>query len=419
MADNNSYYYQDTPIDELVRHLRNRDVEYVIQNRMERSDRTELIRLLDSIITPVFNEDMAIFNAIADIFAKYEDVELEFHTEPRLPHLRRLEVFQRLLPKPDDETPGDKEKDKAEIAAIVAEVQRQEEIGEIYCFCFAPSLTSDSVEAENRAKDQPWPDLMTRDPLLDSREVLELPPTKERPFHNRVVVRNHHSIFTEALYADSFDFDNPEYETTKTDDIEEQGNDTMTNLPLSKERIGRLITFPVHFYMASQQTGKGKIARSVHVTIVGDGNGMVGLGFGKHEKGEVARSKSMREGVRNMDWVERFEDRTIWTEVRTKFGATTVILRPRPVGFGLRCNPYIHRMLTAAGIKDISAKVWGSRNRIAVMKATLRLLQAGHAPLGMGDGLGGPGRKSFKGSGLRSKSEIERERGRRLIDLRV
>lgn len=143
MADNNSYYYQDTPIDELVRHLRNRDVEYVIQNRMERSDRTELIRLLDSIITPVFNEDMAIFNAIADIFAKYEDVELEFHTEPRLPHIRRLEVFQRLLPKPDDEAPGDKEKDKAEIAAIVAEVQRQEEIGEIYCFCLAPSLTSD------------------------------------------------------------------------------------------------------------------------------------------------------------------------------------------------------------------------------------------------------------------------------------
>ncbi|KAJ7359317.1 hypothetical protein DFH08DRAFT_952472 [Mycena albidolilacea] len=275
-----------------------------------------------------------------------------------------------LLPKPDDETPGDKEKDKAKIAVIVAEVQRQEEI----------------VEAENRAKDQPWPDLMTCDLLLDSHKVLELLPTKERPFHNRVVVHNHHSIFTEALHADLFDFDNPEYETTKTDDIEEQGNDTMTNLPLSKERIRQLITFPVHIYIALQQKGKGKIAHSVHITIIRDGNRMVGLGFGKHKKGEVAQSKSMRKGVRNMDWVKWFEDHTIWTEVRTKFGVTTVILQPRP---------------------DISAKVWGSQNQIAVMKATLQPLQAGHAPLGMGDGLGGPGRKLFKGSGLRSKSEIE------------
>ncbi|KAF7360342.1 NEDD8-activating enzyme E1 regulatory subunit [Mycena venus] len=381
--DNNSYYYQDTPIDELVRHLRNRDVEYAIQHRMEHKDREELIRLLDSIITPVFNEDMAIFNAIADIFAKYEDVELVFQTEPRLPHVQRLDVFKRLLPRADDETPANKEKSKAEIEEIVEEVQRQEEI----------------VEAERRAKEQPWPNLMTRDPLLDSREVLELPATKENPYHNRVVIRNHHSIFTEALHADGFDFNDPNYEPTKTDDIEEQNNERSSNLPVSADKLERLMRFPVHFYMAKQQTGKGTIARIVQVTIVGDG--------------------PLRDAVRNMDWVERFEDRTIWTEVRTKFGATTVILRPRPVGFGLRCNPYIHRLLKAAGIKDISAKVWGSRNRIGVMKATLRLLQAGHAPLGMGDGVGGKGRKSHKGSGLRNKTQIERERGRRLIDLRV
>ncbi|KAK7044691.1 37S ribosomal protein [Favolaschia claudopus] len=401
--DNNLYYSMETPVDELTRHLRNRDVEYAIQHRMTYEDREELVRLLESIIIPVFNEDMATFNAIADIFAKYEDVELSFHTEPRLPHVRRLNVFKRLLPRPDDEKPEDREKEKAEIQEIVAEVQRKEEI----------------EEAERRAKEQPWPDLMTRDPLLDSRDVLELPPTKDSPYHNRVVIRNHQSIFTEALHADSFDFDNPDYEPTKTEDIEEQNNDERVNLPIPASKAEQLITFPVDFYMAKQQTGKGTIARIVHVLVVGDGKGMVGLGIGKHEKGEVAKAKAFRDAVRNMDWVERFENRTIWTEVRTKFGATTVILRPRPVGFGLRCNPYIHRLLKAAGIKDISAKVWGSRNRMGVMKATLRLLQAGHAPLGMGDGVGGPGRKSHKGTGLRSKSEIERERGRRLVDLRV
>ncbi|KAJ7033680.1 hypothetical protein C8F04DRAFT_613881 [Mycena alexandri] len=404
LGENYGYYYQDTPFDELAAHLRTRDVQYIIKNGMEYKDRKELFALLDKLVVPVFNEDMAILNDIAAVFAKYdEDVHLEFQTEPRLPRIRRLDVFKRLLPKPDDETPATREQENSEIEEIVTATKKELEI----------------VQAEARAKRQKWPDLMTRDPLLDSRDVLDIPPTKDNQFQNRVVIRNHHSIFTEALHADSFDFDDPKYEPTKTDDVEETGTNLGDNLPITSGQMARLQTYPIMFRNASQQTGKGKIARIVRVTIVGDGHGMVGLGFGKHSTAETAGVKAYRDAVRNMDWVERFEDRTIWTEVHTKFGATVVILRPRPVGFGLRCNPYIHHLLAAAGIKDISAKVWGSRNPIGVLKATLRLLHAGNAPLGMGDGVGGPGRKSWKGTGLRNKNQIERERGRRLIDLRV
>ncbi|KAJ7100220.1 hypothetical protein B0H15DRAFT_513008 [Mycena belliarum] len=276
-----------------------------------------------------------------------------------------------------------------------------------------------AVQAEKDAKRGEWPNLMTRDPLLDSREVLELPPTKDTPFHNRVIIRNHHSIFNEALEADGFDFNNSEIVHTKSDDPEQVSETAEANIPIDPKELEHLILFPVVERFARLQTSKGNKDRAVRVYIVGDGKGMVGIGWGKHAQQQIARSKAISDAVRNMDWVERFEDRTIWTEVRTKHGATTVILRPRPVGFGLRCNPYVHRLLTAAGIKDISAKVWGSRNKIGVLKATLRLLHAGHAPLGMGDGVGGPGRKSHKGTGLRNKNQIERARGRRLIDLRV
>ncbi|KAJ7185617.1 hypothetical protein C8R46DRAFT_1061221 [Mycena filopes] len=401
---NYDYYYEDTPFDELTAHLRKRDVQYIITDGMDYEDTMELFALLDKLIAPVFNEDMDVLHDIAAIFAKYdEDVHLQFHTEPRLPRIRRLEVFKRILPRPDDETPATQQQDTSEIEAIVAEAKQKLEI----------------VEAEARARRQNYPNLMTRDPLLDSRDVLDIPPTKDNQFQNRVVIRNHHSIFTEALHADNFDFDDPNYEPIKSDDVEETGGERGDNLPISAAQIKRYRTYPILFRMASKQTGKGKIARIVRVTIVGDGEGMVGLGFGKHEGAEVAAVKSYRDAVRNMDWVERFENRTIWTEVQTKFGATVVILRPRPVGFGLRCNPYIHTLLAAAGIKDISAKVWGSRNPIGVLKATLRLIQAGNAPLGMGDGVGGPGRRSWKGTGLRNKNQIERERGRRLIDLRV
>jgi len=275
--------------------------------------------------------------------------------------------------------------------------------------------TEEEVEEE---PGNPYPDLMTSDPLMDSRDVLDFPPTRDNPYHNRVVVRNHSSMFLEALVADDFDFEDPNWKPQKTDDPE-QTSTVFDHLLLSQQEVNqRYYVIPALFRMAKQQTGKGKIAKYVFIIIVGDGNGMVGLGLGKDMVPDRARSKAVADAVKNMDWVERFEKRTIWTEVETKFGATQVYLRPRPVGFGLRCNPYIHSLLTAAGIKDISAKVWGSRNPLHVLQATLRVLHAGHNPLGMGDGIGGPGRKMHKGSGLRSANEVERARGRKLIDLR-
>ncbi|KAJ7512486.1 hypothetical protein B0H11DRAFT_2214281 [Mycena galericulata] len=172
------------------------------------------VQLLDSIV----KQDMTILNNVADIFKVEED---------------------------------------AEIASIVAETKRELEI----------------VKAAKLANRQPWPNLMTRDPLLDTWEVLELPPKKENPLHNRVVIRNHHSIFTEALDADGFDFKN--YELNKTED-DDNGNQ---NLPIDSAVLSRLrVTQVVHGF-ARQQTFKGKKDRFVAVLIVGDGNG-----FGKHKE---------------------------------------------------------------------------------------------------------------------------------------
>jgi small subunit ribosomal protein S5 len=82
------------------------------------------------------------------------------------------------------------------------------------------------------------------------------------------------------------------------------------------------------------------------MVLVGDGNGLVGYGLGKHHStGRIALRAAQLSAIKNMDWVERFEKRTIWTE--TKYGATRLILRPRPVGFGLRCNLYLHQILRA------------------------------------------------------------------------
>ena len=66
--------------------------------------------------------------------------------------------------------------------------------------------------------------------------------------------------------------------------------------------------------------------------------------------------------------------------MQTKYSATRLILRRRPVGLGLRYR--------AAGLKDVSAKVWGSSNKLNVIKVVFRIIHAGHAPTSMGDGIG-------------------------------
>lgn len=167
------------------------------------------------------------------------------------------------------------------------------------------------------------------------------------------------------------------------------------------------------------QTPKGKLDRSSILLVVGNGNGLVGYGSGKNDNKETMWRQAYVEAVRNMDYVDRFEKRTIWTPMEIKSGATRVHMRPRPVGFGLRCNPYMHQVLKAAGIKDISAKVWGSRNPYNVVKATCQLIQSGHAPLSMGNGIGGKGRRVEAGYGMRGKESLERERGRKFIDDRT
>ena len=193
----------------------------------------------------------------------------------------------------------------------------------------------------------------------------------------------------------------------------------MRMLSLSPEEQEKLHKYPLVSRRVTQQTGKGKKHRQYLLMVVGNGNGLVGYGEGKHEDFGVTQERALTEAIRNMDFVERFERRTIWTEMSIKLGATRILMRPRPVGFGLHCNPNIHQVLKAAGIKDISAKVWGSRNPINVIKATCKLIQAGNAPLSMGNGIGGKGRRLDTGSGMRSREALERERGRKFVDGRT
>ena len=278
--------------------------------------------------------------------------------------------------------------------------------------------TDEQVNLDEYYFSSPYPNLLTHDPLLDSHESTTYKPTKKNPYGAKVIVRNEASIFKAARQAEAAELaeQDTEAQERSTDD---EGYSVLNHLQLSRSEMADLHYYPLFTRRITQQTGKGKIHRQYSLVVVGNGNGLVGYGEGKDEELPRATDKAYAEAVRNMDYVERFENRTVWTETQTKLGATRVILRPRPLGFGLRCNPNVHQVLKAAGIKDCSAKVWGSRNPLNVIKATFRMLQSGNAPLAMGDGIGGKGRKLDKGSGIRGKDTVERERGRKMLDLKA
>lgn len=273
-----------------------------------------------------------------------------------------------------------------------------------------PNASSSSVESSLPVipSSRIFPNVMKPEPLYDSA-FTTVTRGRRSGRHSRVTVRNDPAYQTDKAIAAILD---------KPANDEEEKN-AMKMLPLSSEDQEKLHKYPILTRRVTQQTGKGKKHRQYMLMVVGNGDGLVGYGEGKHEDFGATQDRALIEAIRNMDYVERFEKRTIWSEMSIKLGSTRILMRPRPVGFGLHCNPNIHQVLKAAGIKDVSAKVWGSRNPINVVKATCMLIQAGNAPLSMGNGIGGKGRRLDAGSGMRSREVMEMERGRKLMEGRT
>lgn len=144
------------------------------------------------------------------------------------------------------------------------------------------------------------------------------------------------------------------------------------------------------------QTSKGKINSFYALVCCGDGNGMLGIGEGKDpEEPGTAILKAHWQAVKNLVKVPRLEDRTIFGNIEHKFGASVVHLRSSPPGSGLRCNPMVFELAQCAGIKDLSSKVYRSRNKMNVVKCTIEAL-------------------------LKQKTteEMALERGKKVVDLR-
>jgi small subunit ribosomal protein S5 len=115
------------------------------------------------------------------------------------------------------------------------------------------------------------------------------------------------------------------------------------------------------------------------LTVVGDGRGRVGFGYGKAREVPVAIQKAMQQARKNLSTVA-LKNATLPYEVHGRHGTTRVYMQPAAEGTGLIAGGGMRAVFECAGVRNVLAKSHGSRNPINVVRATMKALTSMQSP---------------------------------------
>jgi small subunit ribosomal protein S5 len=119
----------------------------------------------------------------------------------------------------------------------------------------------------------------------------------------------------------------------------------------------------------------GRILGFAALTVVGDGDGAVGMGKGKAREVPVAVQKAMDEARRRMAKIS-LRNGTLQHSVVGKHGAAVVLMQPAPSGTGIIAGGAMRAVFDVMGVTDVICKCIGSTNPYNVVRATLNGLLA-------------------------------------------
>ena len=115
------------------------------------------------------------------------------------------------------------------------------------------------------------------------------------------------------------------------------------------------------------------------LTVVGDGNGRVGFGYGKAREVPLAIQKGMQAARNNLQRVAVNDD-TLHYQMIGRHGATKVFMQPASEGTGVIAGGAMRAVFECAGVRNVLAKSYGSRNPINLVRATINALISAKSP---------------------------------------
>ena len=123
----------------------------------------------------------------------------------------------------------------------------------------------------------------------------------------------------------------------------------------------------------------GRILGFAALTVVGDGDGAIGMGKGKSREVPVAVQKAMDEARRKLRKVS-LKNGTLQHTVIGKHGAASVLMQPAPAGTGIIAGGPMRAVFEMLGVTDVICKCIGSANPYNVVRATINGLMAINTP---------------------------------------
>ena len=123
----------------------------------------------------------------------------------------------------------------------------------------------------------------------------------------------------------------------------------------------------------------GRIMSFAALTVVGDGDGAVGMGKGKAREVPAAVQKAMDEARRSMVKID-LHNGTLHHAVIGEFGSAKVFIQPASEGTGIIAGGAMRAIFEVMGVTNVLAKCIGSTNPYNVVRATLNGLQSMNNP---------------------------------------
>ena len=123
----------------------------------------------------------------------------------------------------------------------------------------------------------------------------------------------------------------------------------------------------------------GRIFSLTALTVVGDGAGKVGFGYGKAREVPAAIQKAMEKARRNMINVD-LNGNTLQHPVKGRHAGSQVFMKPASEGTGIIAGGAMRAVLEVTGVQNVLSKCYGSTNPINVVRATISALENMNSP---------------------------------------